>query len=225
MALAADAISHVALPGIGIALALGIHPLLGSLAMLCFGALMIWGLERRTRIPTETIVGVVFSAALAAGSLMSSGEDLIDALFGGTGTLSIGEVAFGAAAAIVIAAFVLAQRSKLVLRLVSPEIARTSGIDVARQDLWFLLTFALAVALGLRYLGVLLMGSMVIIPAATAKRLARTLNQMLAYAVGAAVLATVVGTELAGRIDRPSGPFIICTATVLFAATLLDRRT
>src|SRR5678815_5252249 len=76
MALAADAISHVALPGIGVALALGIHPLLGALAMLGFGALMIWGLERRTRIATETIIGVVFSAALAAGSLMSSGEEL-----------------------------------------------------------------------------------------------------------------------------------------------------
>lgn len=225
MALAADAISHVALPGIGVALALGIHPLLGALAMLGFGALMIWGLERRTRIATETIIGVVFSAALAAGSLMSSGEELVDALFGGADTLTTAEIAFGFAAAIAIGAFVFVQRSKLILRLVSPEIARTAGIDVARLDLWFLLTFALAVALGLRYLGVLLMGSMIIIPAATAKRLARTLTQMLAYAVGAAVLATVMGTELAGRIHRPSGPLIICIAATLFLVSLFARRT
>ncbi len=118
MALAADALSHVALPGIGIALALGIHPLLGALAMLSFGALLIWGLERRSKIPTETIIGVVFSAALAVGSLMSSGEELVDALFGGTGALSTGELVFGLVAAAVVIAFVITQRSKLVLWLV-----------------------------------------------------------------------------------------------------------
>lgn len=221
MALAADAISHVALPGIGVAIAIGVHPLVGAVAMLAFGALAIWGLERRTRIPTEAVIGVVFSAALAAGSLMSSGEELIDALFGGTRTLAAGELVFGITAAIAIAAFVLAVRHRLVLRLVSPEIARTAGIDVARLDLWFLQVFALAVALGLRYLGVLLMGSMIIIPAATAKRLARTATQMLAYSVAAAVFATVAGAELAARLGRPSGPVIILTATGVFVLAAL----
>ena len=224
MALAADAISHIALPGIGVALALGIHPLLGALAMLLFGALLIWALERRARIPAETIIGVVFSAALAIGSLMSSGEELVDALFGGAGALSAGEVAFGLVAATVVAAFVLAQRSKLVLWLVSPEIARTAGIDTVRLNLVFLEVFALTVALGLRYLGVLLMGSLVIIPAATAKRLARTLTQMLAYAVAVAVLATVAGTAIASRLGRPAGPVIISIAALLFLASLLKRR-
>ena len=80
MALASDALSHVALPGIGVALALGLHPLLGAAAMLFFGALLVWGLERRTRLATETIIGVVFSAALALGSLMSSGDELIEVM-------------------------------------------------------------------------------------------------------------------------------------------------
>src|SRR5207249_11224153 len=68
MALAADALSHVALPGIGIALALHVHPLFGAVAMLFFGALLVWGLQHRTRLPAETIIGVLFSAALAVGS-------------------------------------------------------------------------------------------------------------------------------------------------------------
>lgn len=225
MALAADAISHVALPGIGVAIALGIHPLLGATAMLFFGALLIWGLERRTRIATETVIGVVFSAALAVGSLMSSGEELIDALFGEPGVLGTAEIVFGIAATIAIAGFVFAWRSKLVLWLVSPEIARTAGIDVARLNLVFLEMFALTVALGLRYLGVLLMGSLIIIPAATAKRLARTLTQMLACAVAAAVAATIVGTIIANLVDRPPGPVIISAAAVGFLASLLKRRT
>src|SRR6266851_1400220 len=61
MALAGDALSHVALPGIGIALALHVHPLLGAAAMLLFGGLLVWAIEDRSRLATETIVGVIFS--------------------------------------------------------------------------------------------------------------------------------------------------------------------
>src|SRR5579875_3112453 len=72
MSLAADPLSHVALPGIGIALALHMNPMLGAASMLVFGALLVWGLEERSRAATEAVIGVVFSTALAAGSLMSS---------------------------------------------------------------------------------------------------------------------------------------------------------
>ena len=99
LALAADALSHVALPGIGVALALHVHPLFGALAMLFFGALLVWALEARARATTETVIGVVFSAALALGSLLTSGEDLIEALFGGAGALSGPEIVFGLVAA------------------------------------------------------------------------------------------------------------------------------
>src|SRR5690348_11654282 len=84
MALSADALSHVALPGIGAALALHVHPVLGAFTMLFFGALLVWALEDRARVATETLIGVVFSTALAVGSMIASGDDLIDALFGGS---------------------------------------------------------------------------------------------------------------------------------------------
>jgi ABC-type Mn2+/Zn2+ transport system permease subunit len=224
MALASDAISHVALPGIGVALALGIHPLFGAVAMLAFGALAIWAVERRTRIATETIIGVVFSAALAIGSLLSSGDELIDALFGGRGPVGPGELVFGLAAALAITGFAWWARNRLVLVLVSPEIAMTAGIRVARLDLWFLEAFALTVALGLHYLGVLLMGSMIIIPAATAKRLARNLSGMLLWATAVAVAATAIGAGLAIATARPPGPVIVCVATALFLISLIVRR-
>lgn len=224
MALAADALSHVALPGIGVALALRIHPLAGAGAMLFFGTLLIWALERGTRMATEIIIGVVFSAALAVGSLMSSGEELIEALFGGPGTLTAGEIVFGLVAAAGVAVFVLKRKNSLILLLVSPEVARTAGINVARLNLLYLETFALTVALGLRYLGVLLMGSMIIIPAATAKRLAGSLSGMLLYAVLAAVFSTVLGSYAAMRLHRPTGPMIISIAAGIFLLSLLRRR-
>jgi ABC-type Mn2+/Zn2+ transport system permease subunit len=223
MALAADALSHVALPGIGVALALHLHPIVGAATMLLFGALLVWALEDRARATTETVVGVVFSAALAVGSLMASGEELIDALFGGAGTLGTPELAFGLAAALAVVAFMLTQRNRLVVMLVSRDVARTVGIDVRRLELLYLVTFALTIAIGLRYLGVLLMGALMIVPAATAKRAARSLNGMLAIAVAVATVSTVAGTALGAGVDRETGPLIVVVATAAFLLSLLRR--
>jgi zinc transport system permease protein len=224
MTLASDALSHVALPGIGVAIAFRIHPLAGGLTALVAGTVLVWALERRTGIATETVIGVVFSTALAAGSLLASGEDLVDALLGAPGDVGPWEAALGLAGAAAVIAFVLSQRSRLVVALVSADMARTAGIDVRRLDLLYLLAFALTVALGLRYLGVLLMGSLVIIPAATAKHLARSLGGMLGLAVALAVGSTVAGILLADRLHRATGPVIILIAAVLFFASVLVRR-
>jgi ABC-type Mn2+/Zn2+ transport system permease subunit len=223
MSLASDAMSHVALPGIGIALAFHFHPVVGGVAALIIGTLLVWGLERRTQISTETVIGVVFSLALAVGSMLATGDELVDALLGAPGTLGPWELALGLAGAAAVTVFVLTQRDRLMLALVSADIAMTSGIRVARLELAYLLAFALTVALGLRYLGVLLMGSLIIIPAATAKCLARSLDGMFAISVVVAVTSTVAGEILAARIHRPTGPVIIAIAAALFFASLALR--
>jgi len=223
MALSADALSHVALPGIGVALALHVHPLFGAAAMLFFGALLVWALEDSARLATETIIGVVFSAALAIGSLMTSGDTLIEALFGGASALSGLEFVLGFAGAAIAAGFVLKQRHALVLALVSPDIARTTGVDLGRLNLVYLQMFALTIALGLRYLGVLLMGSLIIIPAATAKRLSKNLNQLLALAALIAVATTLAGSWIAASLHRETGPVIVALAAGCFVLTFLRR--
>ena len=224
MVLAADPMSHIALPGIGIALILRLNPLWGALALLLLGAVLIWAVERRTRIATEAVIGVTFAVALAVGSVITSGEELIDALLGAPATLTPHEAAFGIVGSLIVIVFVLRKRNALVVRLVSPEIAMTSAVDVARLDLYFLLAFALTIGLGLRFLGVLLMGSLIIIPAAIARRFARSLGTMLTVSVVVAVVATVAGTYVASLTGRPSGPFIVMVAGGLFFLSLLRRR-
>jgi ABC-type Mn2+/Zn2+ transport system permease subunit len=224
MALASDAMSHVALPGIGVALALQLNPVLGGLAALLVGTVLVWALEHKTRIPTETVIGVVFSAALAVGSMLTSGEELIEALFGAPGAVGRGEAALGLAAIVTVIAFVLRAKSRLVIALISPDLARTAGVDVARLDLLFLLAFALTVALGLRYLGVLLMGSLIIIPAATARQLAGGFNGMLVIAVVLAVAATLVGFYGSPVLHLAAGPLTIAAAAGFFFLSLVKRR-
>jgi ABC-type Mn2+/Zn2+ transport system permease subunit len=224
MALAADALSHVALPGIGIALALHIHPLIGAVAMLMFGALLVWALEETTRTATETVIGVVFSAALAVGSMMTTGDDLIDALFGRRDAPGWTETLFAAAAVTVVVGLIIRQRHRLVLALVSPDLARTAGVNIRRLNLLYLQLFALTIALGLRYLGVLLMGSMLIIPAATAKRFSRNLTEMLALSAVMAVTAILAGSGIANWLHREPGPVIVSVAAMGFLISLWRRQ-
>ena len=224
LVLASDAMSHVALPGIGVALLLHVNPVLGGVAALMLGAVVIWLLEHRTRIPTEAIVGVVFSAALAVGSMLTSGEELLEALFGTEKAPGQAETLMSLGLAALIVGFVLRARHRLLLTLVSSDLARTAGVDVARLDLTYLLAFALTVALGLRYLGILLMGSLIIIPAATARHVTRSLDAMLAAAVGLAVAATVIGTLGARVLHLPGGPLTITVAAGFFVIGVLFRR-
>jgi ABC-type Mn2+/Zn2+ transport system permease subunit len=223
MTLAGDALSHVALPGIGLALLLHLHPLAGALLALLGGGVFIWMLEQRTRIATEAVIGVVFSAALAIGALLTTGENLIDALFGTPGALATWELVVGLAGSGLVVAFLILARDKLIVALVSPEIALTSGIRVRRLDLAYLLSFALTVALGLRYLGVLLMGSLIIIPAATARGLARNLAAMVTLSVSVAVFATLVGTFIASTLQQQTGPVIVVVASGCFLVATLAK--
>jgi ABC-type Mn2+/Zn2+ transport system permease subunit len=224
MTLAADAISHVALPGIGVALLVQVSPLVGGLVMLFLGTILIWALEIRTKISTETVVGVVFTVALAVGSFLTSGEELIEALFGSPGNLTGWEIAFGLAGAITVIVLILRLKNALIVSLVSPDIASTSGINVKTLDLMFLLAFALTIGLGIRFLGVLLMGALIIIPAVTARRLGTNLTAMLLFSVSVAVVSTLIGIYWGTILQRETGPLIVSIAGAIFFASLLKRQ-
>jgi zinc transport system permease protein len=221
MTLAADAFSHVALPGIGLALVFRLNPLVGALVALLAGSMLIWAIEGKTKLSTEAITGVVFSVALAIGSLTATGEELIDALFGAPASMTIAETVFALLAALAVTGFILRARDRLLVSLVSTEVAIASGIGVASLQLSFLVAFAVTVSLGMRYLGVLLMGSLIIIPATVAKRLARSIDEMFALAIGVALVSTLLGSWIAALTQHPSGPVIVAIAGGLFFVSLL----
>jgi ABC-type Mn2+/Zn2+ transport system permease subunit len=203
---------------------LQLNPVLGGFAALFFGTVLVWAIEHKTRVPTEAVIGVVFSAALAAGSLLTSGEELIEALFGAPREAGRVEIVAGLGAALLVVGFLWRARSRLVIALISRDLARAAGIEVPRLDLFYLLAFALTVALGLRYLGVLLMGSLIIIPAATAKHLAGSLNAMLFISTALAVASTLIGYWAASLFHLQTGPLIIIVAAVGFFLSLVKRK-
>ncbi len=224
MTLASDALSHVALPGIGLAIMFKLNPVIGGAVALLLGVLLIWVVERRTSIGTETIVGVTFSASLAIGSLLATGEELVDALFGGKIVYDPLEWTIGILAAVFVIGYLLLNKERLTLALISRDLAVVTGINVSRLDLFFLLVFALNVILGLQFLGVLLMGSLIIVPAAVGRNLGKSLNSTLFISALAAVFSVISGLFISISYGLALGPVIITVATGLFLASLLWAR-
>ena len=224
MALASDPISHIALPGLGLAIIIGINPILGAGVALLVGALIVWGLEKRTGISTETMIGVTFSLALAIGAMMATDHELVESLLGNYESLALTDFYFGVVGAILISLFLLAQKDKLTLTILSPDLAKTSGLNVDRLNLYFLLSFVATILIGLKFLGVLLMGSLIIIPAAIGKQLGRSLKGMILISVASSILSTLAGLFIAAKFNFESGPAIITVAAGLFFLSLLAKK-
>jgi zinc transport system permease protein len=221
--LAGDVMSHIALPGLGLAILLKIHPLIGGAATLFLGTFLIWQLQKQTGLSTDAMIGVIFATSLAIGALITPSEDLIEALFGGFGKMGLLEFLIGIAAACFVIGYILVARKKLMLALFSVELAATSNINVNRLNLSFLLIFSLTIILGLRFLGALLVGALLIIPPAIGRRLTHTLSAFLMVSSSASVLSVALGILLARLYHLTPGPVIICVAAFIFFACLFKK--
>jgi len=224
MTLAGDVLSHIALPGLGIAFLLKLNPLIGAAAALLVGTLLIWRLDRSANFSTETAIGVIFTAAVAVAVLMTTSEELIDALFGGFGALTPIEFILGMLAVVLVVAFVFRFKDRLVLTLFSPELAAAAGLSIDRLNLAYLLVFALTILLGMRFLGAILVGALIITPAAIGRQLTHNLSAFLAISTSAAVLSVVLGFIIADRYGIQTGPVVVTVAAVLFLLSLLKRK-
>lgn len=225
MTLAGDVISHIALPGLGLAFLFKINPIVGGAATLILGTIMIWSLEKETGLATETTIGVIFAASVALGALITPREDLIDALFGaGFEPTSFFGFLVGLAIVALIVIFLFKFKNKLMISLFSPELALAAGINVNRMNLFYLLSFSLTVILGLQFLGALLVGALIIVPAAIGRQLARSFETFLIASSAASVLSVTLGIFASSYLNISLGPTIICIAAILFALSLIRKR-
>ncbi len=224
MALVGDALSHVALPGMALAILFKFNPFIGAVAFLAVTVAGIWVIEYNSSLSLETIVGVFFTASLAVGALIMPEHDLIEALFGNITSLSPAESIASISLSVVLIALLLLIYKKLTLNMVSQEMAQSIGIDNKRLELVFLLSFALAVALGIRFVGALLMGSLVIIPAASAKNIAKSLKAFMYCSVIFGVAAASAGIYISYAYKLSPGPIFILISSSIFLATLFLRQ-
>lgn len=224
MALVGDALSHVALPGLALGLLFNFNPFIGAFAFLFAAAIVTWYLERSTTLSVESIIGTLFVLALAIGILITPAPDLLEALFGDITKVTLTDALTAAILSTAVIATTRLLYGKIVLGLMSEELAVSTGINVSRVNFLYLLLVALVVASGIKLVGSLLVGALVIIPAAATKNVSNNLRAYSTLSGIGGVASAFTGVLLGEYLGIPAGPLVVLSGTAIFLGALLVRR-
>lgn len=218
-------LAHSALLGIALGLLLGVDLTLGIAASSVAVALIVVLFQRQRLIGSDTLLGILAHSGLAVGLVVLGllegvRVDLMAYLFGDVLAVTRADLIWIAAGGAAVLAGLVAVWRPLLAVTLHEELARAEGVPVLPVQLAFMLMLALVIAIAMKVVGVLLIVSLLIIPAATARCFARTPEQMALGAAAAGLVSVAAG--LAGSLlwDTPAGPSIVTAATVLFGLGL-----
>ena len=221
MAYFGDTMAHSALLGVALGLLFGVAPMIGVFAVGFAVALLLSGFLQKPFLSGDTLLGTLSHASLALGVLLISlmtwlRVDLLGYLFGDilsvTRTDLLWIYAVGGITLILLAWL----WRPLLAITVDRELAGAEGMNVISCELTLMLVIAAVIALAMKVVGILLITSLLIIPAAAARHLCRTPEQMAAAAAIIGVLSVALGLFASFHFDTPSGPSIVTAAVFLF---------
>jgi zinc transport system permease protein len=223
MAYFGDATSHAAILGVALALAFQLPIELGTLLVALAMAGTVSTLAAKGWA-MDTTLGVLAHSALAFGLVAISfvptvRADLSSYLFGDILAVSRGDLAFIWGGAALVLGLLIWRWQRLLTATLSEDLAHASGINPNHERLVLTIALAVVVAVALKIVGALLIAAMLIIPAASARALARTPETMAMLATAIGALACLGGLGMSLWQDTPAGPSIITIAAVIFAAS------
>ncbi len=226
MAYFGDGLAHSALLGVVLAALFSLSSFVGVLGIgLCVAALLARA-ERRGRLGHDALLGILAHGTLAAGLVAAAwlpggGTALMGWLLGDILAVSWSDVAvIWGGGAVALTGLALIWRP-LLFMTVDEDMARAEGHRVERIRLMQMLLMALAVAIMIKIVGVLLVTALLITPAATARRFARTPEQMVLLAAMFGCGAVIVGLSLSWFYDLATGPAMVLAAVGLFIVSSL----
>jgi ABC-type Mn2+/Zn2+ transport system permease subunit len=228
MALVGDALSHVALPGLALGLLFHFEPILGGFAFLFVSTIVVWHLGRVSRLSFETLVGAMFTLALAIGILITPEPDLLEALFGNITNVTLMDMLMAVIISVLAISLTKMVYNKVVLSLISEELATSTGVNVARTNLLYLLLVSTVVAIGIKITGTLLVGFLVVVPAAAARSVSSNLYRYTVLSAIFGAISSSSGVLLSSFLNLqgrtiPPGPLVVLSGIAIFAVALLTR--
>ena len=226
MAYFGAAMAHSALLGVALGLLLELDLNVAVIAVCGALAVLVAALERYKGLATDTVLGIVahvsLAVALVALAFMETARvDLFAYLFGDILAVTRLDLVWIYGGGLTALAALVAMWRPLLAATVHEELAEVEGTPVTGVRFAFMLLLALVIAVGLKVVGLLLITSLLIIPAAAARRVARTPEQMALIASVIGCLAVAGGLSGSLRWDSPAGPSIVVAAAVLFTAVTL----
>ena len=220
MALFGDALAHSALLGVAIAFYLTINPVLGILAFaVCFAVILSF-MQHEHRFSNDTILGIVSHSCLAFGlvliGLMDVPVNLETYLLGDILTVQTNDILLIYVSIVIIAALLYRYWDDILMSSLHPDLALSSGVNVARIQLILMLMVSVMVALSIKIVGILLIASLLIIPAAAARKITTTPFTMALIASLIGILSVIMGLLLSYYADIMTSAAIVVCAFVFF---------
>jgi len=225
MAYFGDTMAHSALLGVAISILLSINMTLGvfAVAALVAGALLL--LQRQNTLSTDALLGILSHSSLAVGLVLVGfltqvRIDLMGFLFGDILAVSMDDIFIIYGGGIAILAILALNWRPLLAATVSPELAEAEGLKPEVSRILLMLLMASVIAIAMKLVGVLLITSLLIIPAATARRLSATPEIMALVAAVLGAASVVAGLYGSLTWDTASGPSIVVAALLIFLVSL-----
>lgn len=220
MALMGDAISHAVLPGVAISYMLGINFLIGAVLSGIITAIGIGFVSQNSRIKNDISIGIMFTAAFALGiiliTLMKSSTDLYHILFGNVLAVRPSDmwITLGIGVFVLLSIFLLYK--EFLVTSFDSTMAEVYGLPVRLLHYFLMTLLTLVTVASLQTVGIILVVSMLITPAATAYLLTDRLSTMLFLSAGIGTLASIAGLYFSFTYNLASGATIVLVATLFF---------
>ncbi|MDU3055500.1 MAG: zinc ABC transporter permease subunit ZnuB [Escherichia coli] len=192
-----DTLAHASLLGVAFGLLLDVNPFYAVIAVtLLLAGGLVW-LEKRPQLAIDTLLGIMAHSALSLGLVVVSLMSNIR---------------------------VDLQWRNLLSMTISPDLAFVDGVKLQRVKLLLMLVTALTIGVAMKFVGALIITSLLIIPAATARRFAHTPEQMAGVAVLVGMVAVTGGLTFSAFYDTPAGPSVVLCAALLFILSMMKKQ-
>lgn len=232
MSLIGDGLAHVTFGSTAIALALKFYSamsLLVSMPVVLLASLGILKLTEKGRLSGDAAIGIVSALGISAGIILASvgggyNVDLLSYLFGNILSISSEEVIIAALLCVGVILLLTLYYHELFATAFSEELAKVSGVHTSFINSVLVLLTALSVVLAMKLVGIMLISSMLIVPAASALQLARGFKVCIVLAAVQGCSSVIIGIFISILTNLPASATIVMVNLALFAASFLVRR-
>lgn len=229
MAFFGDALAHASLLGIGLGLLVWWSPLVGAAIGTLLFALILWRAESQRRLALDTWLGVLSHGALALGLLLiyayaPPGVNLSALLIGDILAITQGQLLMLGFLVVMGGVWLWWRWDALILSVLSVDLAQAEGVAVHRHRLEMMLLLAAVVALAIQWVGVLLMSSLLLIPASAARAWSQQPEHMVWGGIAIGWAAVALGLAASWQWDWPLAPAIVVVALILFVLLWATQR-
>ena len=231
MSFFSDALGHSGFTGIAIGVLCGAAlPIWWAVGLAVAFALLFSFVRSRSSQSADTIIGVFSSTAVALGifiATMGGGSftKFNKYLIGDILSVTPGEIGALALVLLAVAALWVLCSNQLILTAIHPQLASSRGVKTARNETLFTVVIAVVVTLAMSWVGLMVINSLLVLPAASARNVAKNVRQYHLFSVLGALLASVAGLILAYYLGCSAGATIALLLALFFAVTFALRRT